>query len=305
MSVPNPFTPEIVGWAQAAEGVYQIPSSLSLSAAMLESSLGAHTPPGTNNWFGIKDPGAAGVATKEQAPDGTWYEIKAGFKAFATPAEGFLYYGRLLGLGVPYHDMVTSFLKSPRGPADVAALSHALTGVYASAHEYGVELVKIQEQYNLYQFDLKGAKPVTDSASTAITPTTAPVIVAPPPAAPSVKQTALNVGDALNLLLELADAAAEAGVSSALALLPGPLKAISMFFAPTVIQGYIHSAFLQLETATQGKTVTIDTSNALVAMVVQNIKDNEPRLVSQLASLEAWVAPMVATFLGGKSAAGN
>ena len=144
---------------------------------------------------------------------------------------------------------------------------------------------------------------MTDPASTAITPATAPVIVAPPPAAPSVKQTSLNVGDALDLLLELADAAAEAGVGSALALLPGPLKAISLFFAPTVIQGYIHSAFLQLETATQGKTVTIDTSNALVAMVVQNIKDNEPRLVSQLASLEAWVAPMVATFLGGTATA--
>ena len=147
---------------------------------------------------------------------------------------------------------------------------------------------------------------MTDPTPTpAPTPSTIPVIVAPPPKAPSVKQTALNVGDALDVLLELADAAAEAGVGPALALLPGPLKAISMFFAPTVIQGYIHSAFLQLETATQGKTVTIDTIDALVAMVVQNINDNEPRLVSQLASLEAWVAPMVATFLGGKSAAGN
>ena len=134
-------------------------------------------------------------------------------------------------------------------------------------------------------------------------PANAPVIVAPSPAAPSVKQTSLNVGDALNVLLELADAAVEAGVGAALPLLPGPLKAISMFFAPTVIQGYIHSAFLQLETATQSKSVTIDTSNALVAMVVQNIKDNEPRLVAQLGSLEAWVAPMVATYLGGVATA--
>lgn len=51
------------------------------------------------------------------------------------------------------------------------------------------------------------------------------------------------------------------------------------------------------------EAVTIDTSNALVAMVVQNIKDNEPRLVAQLASLEAWVALMVARYLGGVATA--
>ena len=287
----NPFTPEIVTWAQVAQKIYRIPASLSLSAAMLESALGKHTPAGTNNWFGIKDASNSNAAsTREQAPDGIWYTIEAGFRRFASPADGFIYYGRLLGLAKPYHDMVTTFLRSKQTPADVQALSHALTSVYASAHSYGDQLVKIQLEYNLYQFD-KGAKPMVD-----ITPTTAPVIVAPPPATPSVKQTALNVGDALNILLELADVAAEAGIGSAPSLLPGPLKAVSMFFAPTVIQGYIHSAFLQLETATKDKTITIDTSNAIVAMVVQNIKDNEPRLVAQLGNLEAWVAPLVAKF---------
>lgn len=150
----NPFTPEIISWALAAQKVYQIPASLNLSAAKLESNLGASTPPGTNNWHGVKDPHNTNVtSTREQRPDGSWYTIEAGFKVFTTPAESFMYYGRLLGLGAPYHDMVTTFLRSPRAPADVAALSRALTGVYASAKNYGDVLVQIQQSFNLYQYD--------------------------------------------------------------------------------------------------------------------------------------------------------
>lgn len=171
----NPFTADIIGWAMAAQRVYQIPASLNLSAAKLESNLGAATPPGTNNWHGIKDPhNTSTTATKEQRADGSWYTIAAGFRVFASPAESFMYYGQLLGLAAPYHDMVTVFLKSPRGPADVAALSHALTGVYATAKNYGAALVEIQQSFNLYQYDHVPA---------VVTPPAQPA----PPAVPAVK----------------------------------------------------------------------------------------------------------------------
>ena len=316
----DPFTPDIVAWATAAQAVYQIPASLNLSAAKLESNLGHSTPPGTNNWHGIKDPHNTNkTPTKEQRPDGSWYTIAAGFKVFASPADSFMGYGRLLGLASPYHDMVTKFLASPRGPADVVTLSHSLTGVYATAEDppYGDCLVAIQQEFNLYQFDTPAAAAppipkgptVTDIAPTpAPAPVSAPVIVAPvivapAPPVPSVKQTALDVGDALEVLLKLAEAAADAGLGTAMALLPAPLKMVATIFGPTVIQGYIHSAFLQLETAAQGKTLTIDTSNALIAMVVQNLNDNENLLVGQLGSLEAWVEPMVTKFLASLGAA--
>ena len=304
------FTDEIVGWALEAQRVYQIPASLNLSAAKLESDLGKETPPGTNNWHGIKDPHGVGASTREQRPDGSWYTLPhAGFRVFATPADSFMYYGHLLGLATPYNAMVTEFLRSLRGPADVVKLSHALTGVYATAKAYGDTLVAIQRQYDLYQYDdaapnQKGTTPVTNPIPSAPpapdpTPATTPVIVAPAPTVPSVKQTALDVGDALEVLWKLADAAAEAGVSVGLSLLPPQLRIITMFFTPTVIQGYIHSAFAQLEAASQGRTVNIDTSNALVAMVVANINANEKLLVQQLDSLEAWVEPMVVKFLAG------
>jgi hypothetical protein len=308
-----PFTADMIAWAQASQAKWQIPSSLILSAAMLESSLGAHVSAGTNNWFGIKDPHGPNATTREQSPDGSWYTVAAGFKVFATPADGFMYYGQLLGLGEPYHDMVTVFLKSDRSPAAVQALSRALTGVYATAQNYGASLIAIQQQYNLYQYDILPRAPaptpekppvttpptISAPSTTALAPAAVPPIVAPAPAAPSVKQTALDVGDALETLLKLADAAAQAGVPAALSLLPAQLKFITMFFAPTVIQGYIHTAIVQLEASAQGKTINIDMSNSIVAMVVQALNANEAWLVGQLDNLEAYVQPLVTKYLTG------
>ncbi|MDR3572256.1 MAG: glucosaminidase domain-containing protein [Anaerolineaceae bacterium] len=153
----NPFTAEIVSWAQAAEKVYQIPASLNLSAAKVESNLGAATPPGSNNWHGIKDPKGVATSTNEQTAGGVVYTIQAGFMIFKSPADSFMYYGHLLGLYKPYHDMVTTFLKSPRAPTDVQALSNSLTGVYATAIKYGEALIAAQKQYNLYQYDTLAA----------------------------------------------------------------------------------------------------------------------------------------------------
>ena len=188
----GPFTDEIVSWAKAAERTYQIPASLNLSAAMLESALGKSTPPHTNNWHGIKDAhNPEATATEEQAADGSWYTIEAGFKVFPTPADSFMYYGHLLGLAKPYHDMVTTFLRSPRGAADVQKLSHALTGVYASAHTYGDQLVNIQKQFNLYQYDAP-----TQQASLAPTP---PAPIAPPAQPASVPATP-NLDALMNFL---------------------------------------------------------------------------------------------------------
>jgi len=153
----NPFTAEIVGWAQAGEKVYQIPASLNLAAAKVESNLGAETPPGSNNWHGIKDPKGVVASTNEQTAGGVVYTIRAGFMMFKSPADSFMYYGHLLGLYEPYHDMVTTFLKSTRGPADVRALANSLTGVYATAVKYGAALITVMDQYNLYQYDVLAA----------------------------------------------------------------------------------------------------------------------------------------------------
>ena len=196
----GPFTDEIIGWAQAAQRVYQIPSSLSLSAAKVESNLGEATPPNSNNWFGIKGTGST-AQTREESTSGQSYEITVGFKSFATPADGFMYYGRLLGLAQPYHDMVTTFLKSARDAAAVQALSNALTGVYATAHNYGEALIAVQKQYNLYQYDQLPAI-VPPAKPAAPTPAPAPVAAQP--------QGQFDMGSFLTILSMLASDIPEA-----------------------------------------------------------------------------------------------
>lgn len=149
----DPFTPEIVKWAQDAQLVYQIPSSLNLSAALLESNLGKSIPPASNNWHGIKAIHGNAVPTREQRPDGTWYEIESPFQVFKSPADSFMAYARLLGLGVPYNAAVSAYLKSPRIPLDVVNLTMAIAVKYATALRYGTDLVSLQQEYNLYRFD--------------------------------------------------------------------------------------------------------------------------------------------------------
>lgn len=150
----NPFTSEIIGWAQAAQRKWQIPTSLILSAAKVESNLGKAVPPGSNNWFGIKTShGGVKSPTREQTPGGVDYTITAGFMVFAHPADSFMYYGELLGTFAPYRAMVSKFLASNRGPDGVQTLSLALTGVYASDNHYGVILVAVQKTFDLYQYD--------------------------------------------------------------------------------------------------------------------------------------------------------
>jgi len=174
------LTSEIIGWAQDAERVYQIPAALNIAAAMVESELGLHTPPGTNNWHGIKDPAnTSETATKEQRPDGTWYTIEAGFKIFPNPAGSFMGYGKLLGLGEPYRAAVTTYLATPRAPADVETLTRAIAVRYATALSYATALITAEEKNNLFSTDI--LPPVVTPISPAPTPTIpAPAPVLPP-----------------------------------------------------------------------------------------------------------------------------
>jgi hypothetical protein len=300
----SPFTPQMIAWAQAMEAKWQIPAALALAAAYVESGLGEHTPPGSNNWFGIKAVGGGGsvTATKEQNPDGSWVTIQAGFAVYDSPAAGFDAYGKLLGLGSPYRAAVTTYINSAHQPIDVRALARSIAVKYATAQTYGATLVSTMELYNLYQYDNPPAAPAAPQGAPpmATTPATpAPTITAPLPA-PTHVETAIKVGDALQILLQLADSAAETAATGATAFLPAGVRGIvSMFFGPTVIQGYIHQAFAQLEALTANQSVQVDTSNALVAMVVKAVNDNEPSLVAELTSLEAIVQPLVTKFLGG------
>jgi hypothetical protein len=149
----NPFTPEIVGWAQAGQRVFQIPASLNLAAGFVESSLGKATPPGSNNWHGIKATAGSVAQTREQRADGSWYTITSAFAIFGTPAASFMAYAKLLGTGEPYLAAVKTYLASERGVADVRMLATSIAIRYATAIAYGRALISVMDEHNLYVYD--------------------------------------------------------------------------------------------------------------------------------------------------------
>lgn len=148
---------EFVPFAQATQRKWQVPASLSLSAFGLESNWGQAMPPNSNNGFGIKAlPGQAAsyARSPEVGKDGKLFYDTPRFRIFASIAEAFDGYGELLGLGKPYRQMMTTFLNSQRRPENVQNLSMALGGVYGGTPStYGPALIRIQKQFNLYQYD--------------------------------------------------------------------------------------------------------------------------------------------------------
>lgn len=335
MSSSDPFTATIVGWAQAAQRVYQIPSSLILSAAKVESNLGAATPPNSNNWFGIKASNGVVSSTREQTVNGTDYTINAAFAVYSSPAVGFMAYARLLGLASPYHDMVTTFLKSARGPADVQVLSNSLTGVYATQKNppYGSVLIAVQEQYNLYRYDTlppvaanpptAGVQPSGGAAGgqlnlpggtqgTTMAPGTSPIPPAPsPPVAPPVPTVSSAVtidwgswaAQILKHEAPIIEAVAAGGEQLILNQIPfGSL--ISMFIGPQVIQGYIDQGLTALEGMLATETTGVPATNTLMLYVANMINTYEPQIAAFLgANLDPMIQGLVAKAIPSAAAA--
>ena len=300
------LTPEVVGWAQASQAKWQIPASLILSAAAVESNFGKATPPNTNNWFGIKAAHGVMAPTGEQTPGGVRYTIEAGFMVFKTPADGFMYYGELLGTHAPYRAMVTTLLRSPRKPVDVQILSHALTGVYATALDYGAALIAAQQKYYLYQYDEE--TPLTDTASLSPSPTAAPlpagsltgaapVSAAPAPAAPAVvavsapaapptqntTQLTLAYGAAAQQALVMLDQGIDLVFATIYAKYVPAFVAV--FIPSTTVTSVIDAEFAQWEKDLSGKALTFDTQSTLIKNILLALMTAFPALEAALTGL--------------------
>ena len=149
----RPLTDQIIGWAR--KGV--VPAAIKIAAAMEESGLGEHTPPGSNNWFGIKGDGPA-VPTREETAAGHWYTIKSGFKMFASPGAGFDYYDWLISHGSPYSQAWKVWLASKQDDAAVERLTKDIALHYASALKYATDLITLEEKDRLFEYDLTEQK---------------------------------------------------------------------------------------------------------------------------------------------------
>ena len=158
VTAPRRFAPGVIDGAKHSQAHWNIPASMSGAQYGLESGWGAHMPPGSNNPFGIKaragEP-AVMVDTREWSKARGYYYIHTGFKRFVSIDDAFDQHGRLLGRAAPYAH-ARSLLPArgkPLTDAHVAAFANALTGVYATAPDYGTALLKLIHDNGLRSWD--------------------------------------------------------------------------------------------------------------------------------------------------------
>lgn len=276
------FPPDIIAAAQASQAEWHVPASLSLSQWAIESNYGTAMPKGSNNPFGIKAlPGQAAVdaRTGEQTSTGASYTITAGFRVFASIADAFDAHGCLIGRGLPYRAMMTTFLQSQRTPADVQRLSNALTRVYATALTYGATLIRIQQQYNLYQYD----KPMEIAVTDAPAPASPPAPTPPPVKTPTVGQSVqVDWGSwVAQLITHEAPIIEAAGEAAYTAFAPAIVK---MFIGPTVIGQYIDQALTALENIVNTQNMKVSDTNVVASTVASLVNKNEAALANFLSS---------------------
>jgi len=178
--MPKTIPTNIIEAAQKAERKWGIAASISLAQWALESGYGEHTPPGSNNPFGIKAvKGQPYVSsrTREVAKDGHSYFIIAQFRKFGSIDDAFDLHARLLSNGKPYQS-IRQYSKQP------LVYVNKLTGLYATDPNYGHLLTSIIQSNNLIRYDNKPspAPPLVIAATATAAPVLATVARAQGPA---------------------------------------------------------------------------------------------------------------------------
>lgn len=147
------FLAKIVGYAVSTMHATDIPASLTIAQAILESGWGeSELTKRGNNLFGIKGTGSAGSGiypTKEYV-NGNWITIQAQFRHYNNWGESIADHSRLLLNGTRdqpnrYHGVLG---------ADYRTAAKAIyAGGYATDKNYPQLLIQLIEQYKLYEYD--------------------------------------------------------------------------------------------------------------------------------------------------------
>ncbi len=198
-------TPDIIAAAQASQAKWGIPAAISLAQYGIESAWGTREPPGSNNGFGIK--AVAGqpsitVPTRE-FEGGRYVTIDAAFAAYPSVAGAFNAHAELLATS-HYYEAARAAIAGGITEASTDAFANALTGVYATAPNYGASLIALMRSDGLYAYNgaplaqsaipgVSSSLPTTsapsEEAATMTTPTVQMVVATPPiPLTPSVPQ---------------------------------------------------------------------------------------------------------------------
>jgi hypothetical protein len=143
--------------AQNAQEVYQVPASVTIAQAILESGWGTSTlASNDNNFFGIKctdanSPGSIAVAchaypTTECTPD--CHTENAYFRVYRSKDDSFADHGNLLRNSGIY-DSAFAHIEDPNG-----FVTEIANDGYATDPNYAKSVVSLMQSYNLYAYDI-------------------------------------------------------------------------------------------------------------------------------------------------------
>lgn len=157
--LPSFITQEMVVGALKCQDEYGYPASVTIAQIIQESGYGKYGPGGSegkglsllayeySNLFGIKGTGTAGsvsLDTMEMSPLGQLYGAKAGFRAYHTYTECIEDRGKILT--EVYADLI-------EGVTDANTFAMRIAGRWATGLNYGLSLINIMKQYDLYRLD--------------------------------------------------------------------------------------------------------------------------------------------------------
>jgi hypothetical protein len=129
---------DVIAAAQVAQNQTRVPACVSIAQWAVESGWGAHTPPGSNNPFGVKDfHGADAVwAWTTEVVHGVMQHVKQPFKRYASLNDAFAGHAELLAGDHRYAPAMAAL-------PDIAAFVKLMAPVYATAPNYGEMIMDV------------------------------------------------------------------------------------------------------------------------------------------------------------------
>ncbi len=163
---PSAFLAKAAHPAQAGQQDYQVPASVALGQAILESSWGESSLTKEGHaFFGIKcTPGGDNgpltsrclrKVTRECRPDGTCFNVTAYFRGYRSDADSFKDHGLLLRSKSRYAPAFRYRTHPDQFIREVAKAGYATDPSYAS------KIITLMRTYNLYRYDRPGSPAAT------------------------------------------------------------------------------------------------------------------------------------------------
>ncbi|MDO5500043.1 MAG: glucosaminidase domain-containing protein, partial [Propionibacteriaceae bacterium] len=170
------FIRSIAPLAQDGQRNYNVPASVAIAQSILESGWGTSrlTQQG-NAYFGIKcttarSPfvtGCIDMRTREVF-NGTPTYIIDGFRTYASATDSFMDHGRFLNINSRYR-AAFNYTDDPK-----QFIAEVHKAGYATDPAYTAMVVKLMDDYNLYQYDKRATASPTASVTPSVTPSATP-----------------------------------------------------------------------------------------------------------------------------------